>query len=522
MSIESPSSPGVAVSAEATLRELERLRSSGVLEFTHPRDEVSHVWLRDGLIYAVNVPGYRPALGIRLLSGGLLSPEQLSAAIAEQRRALTDQRIGEVLVRLGFVTAEAVDGFVLEQVHDQVADLLDMPIISTSFHPGRRIRQDTIAPSPVDTILTLARERRARWATVLAEVGGSFAVPTLGPQGRGTTAGPLGPHDWALLCRVDGRRDITELARVCGFTVLEAAQVVCDLAHAGLLVIPRTEHSREAAALADVVALHPTGSSATPQWRFADANIGEPEPVLSVPAPAPAPAASGSSIGLTPGADTAAEPGPAWDWSSSPLLAEFSEFLSDPSGPAEPVPDAAPGQDSATTADAADDDALAHDPIPHDPTAQAPSVEAPGDVAADVVVEAGPDLGPEPGEPRVDAGAMQPGASADGSGVADLPGSAGTDEEATATSGLVPMPPVLAATATPGAGPARTPPSAGPEAAAPTGPAANPAFPYSDTSVFMRELSSLSGEPDQSPPTTVTRRVIPLTEQRRKRLHWGR
>ena len=42
-----------------------------------------------------------------------------------------------------------------------------------------------------------------------------------------------------------------------------------------------------------------------------------------------------------------------------------------------------------------------------------------------------------------------------------------------------------------------------------------------DTTAFMRELSSLSDDPDKTEPV-VTRLVVPLTEQRRKRRPWSR
>ena len=44
---------------------------------------------------------------------------------------------------------------------------------------------------------------------------------------------------------------------------------------------------------------------------------------------------------------------------------------------------------------------------------------------------------------------------------------------------------------------------------------------YADTSVFMRELSSLSDDPQEEGPV-VTRLVVPLTDHRRKRRFWGR
>jgi hypothetical protein len=431
MAIESVSTDR-SPTTEALLRDLGGRGSSGVLEIAHPGEEVSHVWVRDGRVYAMQVPGYRPALGIRLLSGGLVSPEQLSAAAAEQRERFPTHLIGQVLVALGYVQPEVIDAFVHEQVLDQLADLLDLPVEDAAFHPGRRISHDVISPTEVEDLLSVAHQRRGQRADVLAAVGGAHVVPVLGPPPQGAAQTPLGPYDWALLCRVDGRRDITELARVCGFTVQEAAQMVHDLSLTGLLALPHPVVEPDAP-LAAVVALRPAAPASPPdppQWQFDGTTAGEPEPV-------------------------------------GELLAELSAFVRD-----EP----------------ADHPAL-DPPAPPD----APAVEAPGAAQPQMVAAAVATLTHDHG----------------GSAVAALPE---TPTPPTPSAALPaeqrptpPAPPPVAA---------RTP-GEPPEAAAP-----EPAG-YSDTSVFMRELSSLSDDPQAEAPV-VTRLVVPLTEQRRKRRFWLR
>ena len=59
MSIES-SSADMAPTAESLLRDLGQGAASGVLEISHPGDEMSHVWVREGRIYAMQVPGLPP------------------------------------------------------------------------------------------------------------------------------------------------------------------------------------------------------------------------------------------------------------------------------------------------------------------------------------------------------------------------------------------------------------------------------------------------------------------------------
>jgi hypothetical protein len=432
---------------EGLLRELSHRGSSGVLEIEHPGGEVSRVWVRGGGIYAMQVPGYRPALGIRLLSGGLVSPEQLSAAAAEQRERFPTHLIGQVLVTMGYVPPEVIEAFVHEQVLDQVADLLDLDVQSAAFHPGRRIQHDIIAPTPVEDLLAVAMQRRAHRADVLTAVGGAHVVPQLGPPGQGAAQTPLGPYDWALLCRVDGRRDITELARVCGFTVQEAAQMVADLALTGLLVLPERADPGEEP-LAEVVALRPGVTPASvpaPDWQFDGTDAGEPEPV-------------------------------------GDLLAELSAFVHEEplaaGGPAPlPMAVAPSGLPADPVAVPSDPTIVADDPA--DPTivAAAPAIEV-VQVPAPTEPPASP-AEPEQRAPEPAAASPDPiGSSTEP--VGDIAGDSPAEESA-------------------------VPAQEG----------------YSDTREFMRELSSLSDDPEQPPPV-VTRLVVPLTEQRTKRRFWSR
>ena len=451
MSIES-SPADMAPTAESLLRDLGQGAASGVLEISHPGDELSHVWVREGRIYAMQVPGYRPALGIRLLSGGLVSPEQLSAAAAEQRDHFPSHLIGQVLVAMGFVAPDVIEAFVRDQVRDQVADLLDLDVLGGQFHAGRHVRQDIIEPTDVDTLLATARENRDRRADVLARVGGPTVVPVLGPPTTGPTQTPLGPYDWALLCRVDGRRDLTELARVCGFTVVEAAQVVADLVTTGLLALPRPPQPDDAE-LAPVVSLHPDEEPEDPQWAFDGTDAGEPDPV-------------------EPAEDPDAHQ------TRSELMAEFGALLRD-------EPQIQIEAESESPAEP-EDPALAM--VAPTPESSLSLVHAAPQAPLTIVSAADPPelaLVGRATEPHVDA--VVP-ARAAGDPNVDSPPPTSADVQAQEAA-------VDAAAGRPDA--------------------------QSDTTMFMRELSSLSDDPDKAEPV-VTRLVVPLTEQPRKRRLWGR
>jgi hypothetical protein len=52
----------------------------------------------------------------------------------------------------------------------------------------------------------------------------------------------LRPEEWAVLCRVDGRRSLMSIARQAGFTTLEAASILQGLLAAGLVTVPTPAH----------------------------------------------------------------------------------------------------------------------------------------------------------------------------------------------------------------------------------------------------------------------------------------
>ena len=228
---------------DSLLMELATQSATGCLTLTDRDGEHAVVWYRDGLVYAVSVPGRRPLLGVRLMSSGALTPEALAEALEVQRTELQGWRLGELLVHLNFVDRAVVESFVSEQVRDQVADLRHWRIIDSRFANGKRTRQDIAPPMEVVDLIDRASERDDRWTEILPFIGGPEAVPVLSTNPNPANDVVLGPYDWALLCKVDGVRTIADLADDCGFTVFEAGMTVLGLLDAGLVDIEAAGHT---------------------------------------------------------------------------------------------------------------------------------------------------------------------------------------------------------------------------------------------------------------------------------------
>src|SRR5450631_117331 len=222
---------------EQVLLDLGAQGSTGCLYVTDVSGEDAEVYLRDGLVYSVFVPGRRPLLGSRLMSSGSLAPETLAEALEIQRTELQGWRLGELLVYLGFVDREVVESFVSEQMVDMLMDLMRWPVASWKFRKNKKARQDVAPPQEVHSLLGELRRRQLHWEQLAGTVGGPDSVPMLSAKGGGASDVVLGPGEWAMLCKVDGERSLADLASDCGFTVYEAAQVIYSLVEAELVEI---------------------------------------------------------------------------------------------------------------------------------------------------------------------------------------------------------------------------------------------------------------------------------------------
>src|SRR6478672_8991150 len=203
---------------EAVLQDLAASGATGCLLVRDQEGDEAEVFLRDGEVYAVSVPGRRVMLGVRLMSRGALTPEALAEALEIQRTELQGWRLGEHL-------------------KDALADLLGWPVAAWKFRKNKKTRQDVAPPTPVAALFDELRHRATTWETILAATGGPGAVPTLAAASPSDDVA-LGPNEWALLCKIDATRSVADLAAECGFTLFEAGQVVMRLVEAGLVGVP--------------------------------------------------------------------------------------------------------------------------------------------------------------------------------------------------------------------------------------------------------------------------------------------
>src|SRR5436190_14302829 len=93
-------------------------RKTGCLSLTH-RGTFASVFFDSGRVTYASIVNRRERIGERLVQAGVVSPEQLRAALDKQRER-PESRIGDILVDMGLASREAVEQQIRAQVEEAV------------------------------------------------------------------------------------------------------------------------------------------------------------------------------------------------------------------------------------------------------------------------------------------------------------------------------------------------------------------------------------------------------------------
>lgn len=237
------------VPLRAALVDLGRAKASGQLMLADQSGHQARIHFREGFVIGIQMPDHRPRIGMRLVAAGMISPDQLATALhLQQSEAAANRngvpvRIGDVLVRIGAVGRGVVEQIAQAQLADNLAGLMTWHVRDTGFEPADPTVGQPAGDTPVeiDRLLVAADARRPILIELVRRLGGPAAVPDLAGIPTVDPHPTLGPHDWALLCKIDGQRQLGELAAACGYTTLEAAQILDGLLSVGLITIGRAD-----------------------------------------------------------------------------------------------------------------------------------------------------------------------------------------------------------------------------------------------------------------------------------------
>ncbi len=94
-------------------------KKNGTLNLTRGKAR-GYICFRNGEVFFATTNWKRQALGLKLLNAGIVNKAQLDEALELQKSNARGQRLGQLLIRLEYITKEQLEVFVEEQIQDAV------------------------------------------------------------------------------------------------------------------------------------------------------------------------------------------------------------------------------------------------------------------------------------------------------------------------------------------------------------------------------------------------------------------
>ncbi len=196
-----------------------------------------YVCFRNGEVFFATTNWKRKPLGVKLLQVGIVTKAQVDEALELQRTTARGQRLGQLLIRLGYLTKDKLELFVQEQIQDAVFELLRWTEGEFEFQPGVVFPEEDIGLSISTEELIMEGSRRLdEWNRIEKKIPDLDVIFKMKSMNERLAAQiSLTPEEWMVLTFVDGERTVKDIVDMAGMGTLQTCKIVYGLISSGLL-----------------------------------------------------------------------------------------------------------------------------------------------------------------------------------------------------------------------------------------------------------------------------------------------
>ena len=207
---------------------------TGCLSVTH-RSNFGYVYFDKGRISYASIVNRRDRLGDILVKSGIVSQDQLEAAVAQQD-ALREQRLGEILVSQGAITREELHRQIRLQIEEAVYFLFTWTQGTFNFEADVvPDEQDLLVSINPETLLLEGARRVDEWSQIEKKISSFDLVFSVDRDRINASTAELTPEQELLLPLVDGQRDVASLVDASGLGEFDVGKALYGLVTAGFL-----------------------------------------------------------------------------------------------------------------------------------------------------------------------------------------------------------------------------------------------------------------------------------------------
>ncbi len=224
------------------LQMLQHLAHTGVLHVEAEDTESSgpravQICLRDGRVDLALARGVAPEflLGRYLVAEGAVEPSDLERLV---KRGGADARLGQRMVKLGYIAREDLDRALARQTNELVYEALRWPRGRFAFfrYATRPEADEARLAMPVTAILMEGLRRVDEWRLIAEQVTSFDLVPEIDRRALGEEQrARMSAEERAVLDAIDGRRDVRTLVEVTRLGSFDVCKILYQLLSARLV-----------------------------------------------------------------------------------------------------------------------------------------------------------------------------------------------------------------------------------------------------------------------------------------------
>jgi tetratricopeptide (TPR) repeat protein len=209
-------------------------KKTGCLAVTH-RGHFGYIYFDDGRISHASIVNRPDRLGELMVKSGLITADQLQAAIDAQRTH-KDKRLGEILVDLGHLTRETLHAQVRFQIEEAVYQLFTWNEGTFTFETAVRPEPQELLVSITPESLLLEGARRVdEWSVIEQKITSFDIVFEADWKKLESQKLELTLEQQTVLKHLDGKNDIAHVADAAGLAEFEVGKAFYGLLAAGLI-----------------------------------------------------------------------------------------------------------------------------------------------------------------------------------------------------------------------------------------------------------------------------------------------
>jgi len=219
---------------------VDRGYKTGKLTLTTKGDQAELYFQNGKLVYATRY-GQDERIGELLVRMGRITQEQLQQALRIQHTQEQNKPLGQILVGRQMVTQEEIYKCVRLQIEEITYALFGWTEGDFRFQPEAAPPDESVTiPLSIENIIMEGTRRIDEWARIKDRIPSLDVVVRFADQPHEKAKGVnLTPDEWRVFARINGMHSIRQIAQQTGLGDFEVARIIYGFLSAGLVVLTK-------------------------------------------------------------------------------------------------------------------------------------------------------------------------------------------------------------------------------------------------------------------------------------------